>query len=1348
MKKFLLMIVMVCVGVLQALAQDKNFDYTDKNGVTWSCYGYYDYSCYIPETGTYKMIVTINNASNYNENVIVPDTVYDEENNAYTVTNMDGVFYGDKTITKVTLPKSVTSLSSMSGTFNGCSNLSTVENTSQIETLSGNDFNGCKSITFIDLSSCKTIGSSSFSGCSNLKEVKLGKCENISYNAFQDCNNLQTINVSTVKSIESSAFDYCRSIVNVNLKNCTSIGGSAFNYCTSLAKVENTSLLTSIPQHAFSNCDKLTTIDLSNCTTIGESAFSSCSSLQNVDLSRCKSYGRYAFSGCSSLTTVNLTACKSMDEGVFMSCSKLKDIIGIENFTKIESSAFSGCNLSSVNLPVCKSIDGSAFSYCTNLKSIKLPNCSEVGSSAFSGCTSLNSVELPNCSEVGSSAFSNCTNLNSVELPNCTTVDGGAFMNCSNLETIKLPKCKKIYDGYRNEGYEKTIYSGAFAYCIKLQSFEIPNCKSLGNYTFYGCKFKKFTLSATLQNIGRLCFDNDVVLTINAETPPTVSKSNTGMEDASLLGDNVMVKVPEVSLASYKTADVWKNYANRIFPVGAVFDYDVKATAQQSTSGLADTIGKDKLSSVVTLKVSGTINSYDIMVMRNKMDNLHNLDLSDADIVANSYEYYTGCCSQDSVVGHNAFRELNKLVTVKLPNSAKSIESCAFYGCTKLQSVVLPQNLKSISNGYWMDNNGTFGGCSSLTDVEFKSCETIGGYTFYSCSALKNIVLPSNLKEIGQYAFDGCYNLETVDFPPALQTIDSYAFNGCSALKQISLPSLTRIDEYAFQGCSQLLEARVPSTLEQVGDNAFSGCNKLNDVYAYTVQPVNINQNTFCTYETATLHVPEQSFNNYYWNTEWSQFRSMEPFNEPYTFFYVNKAYTLASRFKGKPSIDVHPTGGLIVVGDEIQNADSIHIEGSAGSDMGTILADGNLKGEKLYIDITKDADRWYFFSFPFDIKRKNVKTSGDYVFRRYNGAKRATYGSNGWEELDKDDEWLHRGEGYAFQSSKGGTLTLVVEKEQLNDFVKDNAEKQLASYPADNDQNASWNFIGNPHTGYFDINDLGYDAPITYWDGTSYVAVRPGDDECMLKPMQAFFVQKPMAVSAIEFDGDKRLTKEDSEQNMMANRVRRMARGIDSQRQFVNITVADGNSADHTRIVFNNAKSIAYELDCDAAKFMSQTEVAQLYTVEAGNTRLAINERPAGSVRLGFKAPHAGEFTIAAQRMDTPMLLKDNVTGATFDLAQGDYNFTSEAGTYDDRFMLVANNSTTGISEIAGKTGVSIIGSDNGLYISGTNGKDVSVYTVGGLLMATRNVDGLLSLSKGIYVVKVDGLSTKIMVK
>ena len=61
------------------------------------------------------------------------------------------------------------------------------------------------------------------------------------------------------------------------------------------------------------------------------------------------------------------------------------------------------------------------------------------------------------------------------------------------------------------------------------------------------------------------------------------------------------------------------------------------------------------------------------MIMRNKMANLHWLDLSEANIVANPFEYYTGYHTVDNVVGTRAFTDLDKLVSIKLPNSATVI---------------------------------------------------------------------------------------------------------------------------------------------------------------------------------------------------------------------------------------------------------------------------------------------------------------------------------------------------------------------------------------------------------------------------------------------------------------------------------------------------------------------------------------------------------------------------------------------------------------------------------------------------------------------------------------------------
>lgn len=891
--------------------------------------------------------------------------------------------------------------------------------------------------------------------------------------------------------------------------------------------------------------------------------------------------------------------------------------------------------------------------------------------------------------------------------------------------------------GYDNESYQ-SCKVGSFMNCNNLTSVDLGSIQKLGERAFYGCtSLKKITLPSTITNLGWECFDGTTIVTSMATVPPAINKSED--ETSSIpMGEFVLVNVPEASLDSYKSANYWKDMAKRVFPIGTKFDYEVTTEAQPSTSGLLDKVGLKNANSIVSLKVKGSINSYDIMIIRNKMDNLHYLDLSDANVVENSYEYYTGCSTKNDTIGCNAFRELSKLVTVSLPNSVKAIESGALYNCTKLKSVVLPEKLESIEGGW----EGAFANCSSLTDVKFKACKNIGYSAFSNCHALNHITLPSDLKTIEQSAFADCNNLHSVDFPPLLESIGTYAFQNC-ALDSISLPGLTRIDEYAFSGCSNLKEVKVPSTLESVGDKAFEGCSKLNDVFTYTILPVKINQNTFCTYETATLHVPAQSYNNYFWDTEWSQFHAFEDFNEPYKYFYLRKEFILSSRIDGIPNIDIYSGGGLVVKGNEIQNAGDIHINGS-----GTIIANGNVDASKFHIDIDVNSNEWYFFSFPFDIKRSDIVAPGQFIFRKYDGATRASQGSGGWKDLDASDLWLHRGTGYIFQSAESGKLTLPVAKEKFGKLEAENVQEDLGTYASNNEQNASWNFVGNPHTSYFDMDDLGYNAPITYWNGMSYEAVRPGDDNYVFKPFQAFFVQKPKDVNEMEFGAEFRLTQTDSQKRSSANKAKRLAKGININRQMVNLTLSDGTHTDKTRIVFNEDKTQRYELDCDAAKFESNTTIPQLYTLEANNVKFAINERPMGSVSLGFEVQKAGDYTISAIRMDSPMLLKDNLTDATVDLSTSDYRFTSEAGTFNGRFTLVPNRSTTGIADFAKNTGVSIIPTEGGINFSGVEGKHVSIYSLNGVEIGSTQSSGTISLGQGIYVVKLDNTSTKVMVK
>lgn len=1312
---------MFCIGVLQGFAQGTSFTYTDENGVNWECFLILGGGNTMSD-GTYEDYseVYIEGASNYGEEVTIPETVkYDGK--SYVITKLRDVFRDSKIIKKVTLPKSVTWL--LDNTFNNCTLLSEIVNTEQIKICGQGTFSGCSSLKNIDLSSCEEIDYNAFANCNNLQSVNLKKCKTIQMNAFSGCSNLQSVgDLSSCTTIGDGGFLFCSSLKSIDISNCNSLAGSVFQGCSKLEEVKLSEQINKINGNTFYGCTNLKSIDLSNCISIGEDAFYECRSLTSLgNTALINSIQRNAFSNCANLTTIDLSNCTFIGENAFSNCAKL----------------------SNISLSKCKLIEANAFNQCTELTEVDLSSCSSLANGIFFGCSNLKTIKgIENFTTIPAYAFEGI-GIETLSLPLCTTIQEGAFRTCSQLKSIDIPVCQ-------------SIGMNAFASCSRLESASIPN---------------------TIKSLGYKCFNGNTTLTLYAKNVPALDRNpgTTAESDTLALGKNVLIIVPKESLAAYQAADVWNTMSERIFPMGTQFNYDVEATAQASTSGLQKAIGEKNLRSVVTLKVKGSINSYDIMVMRNKMDNLHYLDLADADVKSNTYNYYTGYSTQDDILGPHSFADLDKLMTVKLPKSVKYINQ-AFNNCSQLRSVEMPENLICVGDTTdwdysYNDNTGAFKNCTNLEEIIFHNCEKIGGFAFYQCNSLQEITLPKNLKHVGSfafiycsqlkdiilpsevetisyYAFADCGNLASIQFPPSLKSIESYAFRGCSKLSSINLPGLTSISEYTFSGCSNLTEVKLPSTLERIGDKAFESCTNLNKVYTYTVLPINIDQNTFTNFKATTLYVPTQSYDNYYWSTQWGQFKEIKEFDEPYTYIYLDNEFTLEKRFEGTPDIDIKNNGALTVNGKDNQNAGEVTVKGDGNSSAGTLITDGNLDAKKLRFDITVNANQWYFFSFPFDINLADIKTPGKYVFRKYNGSLRADQGTGGWVDLASDETTLKQGVGYIFQTAKSGNLTLRVTKEKFGKLDANNIVKDLSSYPSADEQNASWNFIGNPQISYMDAASLGYDAPITYWNGNSYEAVRPGDDEFALQPFQAFFVQKPVDVSNIEFKAEDRITKSESINKQNNARARRIGRGINPDRLLINLTLSDGNHTDKTRVVFNDKKSQAYELDCDAAKFAAINDAPQFYTIETKAGNLAINERPMGSVKLGFTAKKAGNFTISAKRMDQPMLLQDNQTGATYDLTEGDYQFASNAGTFENRFVLVPSRGTTGIADIVKKTGINIMPTDAGINLNGVNGKKVTIYAADGTMLASRTFDGMLNLMKGVYIVKIDNLSTKVMVK
>ncbi len=1094
----------------------------------------------------------------------------------------------------------------------------------------------------------------------------------------------------TVTDIRIFTFQDIKTLEKVTWPSTvTKIPSGMFSGCSSLKTVENVRKVTSISSNAFLDCNNLIELDLGSCEIRG-SAFSGCSKLQSIgESAKCTSVGLQAFYQCSSLEKIDMSMC-----------------------TSVGSSAFYCCNsLQSVGNPKLVSVPDYAFYACSSLENIDLSKCTTVGSSAFYWCRKLLNVNISNCTCIECSAFSGCSSITEVDLSACKSLGNNAFCGCKKLENvIGLENFKSIPEGVFSE--------------TALKSVTLPKVESIGKQAFWNTSISKVSLPATLKSMGYQCFDNVKEYTFNGTLPAVLT-------EPAFSGASYIIRVPESAIDAYKAADIWKNYTDKIFSISDQLDYDVMTTAMDSQSGLEQAIGATNMKKVVSLKATGTINGYDIFMIRTKMTNLQNLDLADADIVANGFAYYEGCSTTDNVVGDRFFYNLNTLVTLKLPKNAVSIGNYAVANCYSLESVDFPKNLKYIRN-----------------------------QSFGYCNKLDNVILPDGLESIGSYSFAVCRNLKTIQFPPSLKYIGSSAFYCCSSLEKISLPGLDRIDQNAFSSCTSLKEVRIPSTLQNVGDEAFSCCSNLADIYTYTVEPISIGQNTFDekAYKSARLWMPTQSYANYYYQTQWGQFDNdnYRWFDEPYEYMYINKDYTLSDansasgdkgRFDGNPDIDVNPGGGLIVDGDKDQTADDIHLKADA-SNWATIIAKANVDAKRIFIDITIAANRWHFFCFPFDIKRSNIKCDGNFVFRYYDGKVRAEKGKGGWTDLPATEEYLKAGKGYIFQASASCTLSIMIEKEKFGKLPNVRFDCNLEANASTNEQDASWNFVGNPFTSFFDLNDMGYNAPVTRWNGSGYEAVRPGDDDYIFHPYEAFFVQRPTGSSSIEFDPEHRMTQIGSNNRKTENAKKAMKRQLNPERLLVNLAVSDGKNTDKTRVVFNQTKSSKYEMDCDAAKFESTTSAVQLYSIEAQGGKMAINERPQGSVQLGFTAKAAGDYTISAERMDQPVLLKDNLMNITYDLSNGDYSFSSEAGTFDNRFMLLIDGGATGIADIAKEAGVNIMPSANGINLTGVDGKTVNVYSLSGALFATRTENGFLNLSKGVYIVEVGKMKAKVMVK
>ena len=277
---------------------------------------------------------------------------------------------------------------------------------------------------------------------------------------------------------------------------------------------------------------------------------------------------------------------------------------------------------------------------------------------------------------------------------------------------------------------------------------------------------------------------------------------------------------------------------------------------------LASLLGTMQKKMVTKLTVSGPLSDEDFRTMRDDMPLLADIDLwaAECDYIPNG----AFCISQDGD------RETGKLTLqrIRLPQHVKTIDYCAFAGCTNLTEV----NLSELTE---LENIGgrAFNSCgmsavdlshsriSNLDDLNFRrmpklqtillpaTLTTLGNAfqevpvakldlsncvnlkdvrdAFYNCKQLQRVVLPDNIQTLDG-TFSECTALTTVNFPQRLRTLGNHVFfnTQITTADLQSLTSLTSIGGYTFSSCRQLQSVTLPSNLQSMGD-AFFECSSL-----------------------------------------------------------------------------------------------------------------------------------------------------------------------------------------------------------------------------------------------------------------------------------------------------------------------------------------------------------------------------------------------------------------------------------------------------------------------------------------------------------------------------------------
>ncbi len=444
---------------------------------------------------------------------------------------------------------------------------------------------------------------------------------------------------------------------------------------------------------------------------------------------------------------------KHIGKCAFFDLIKLKSIQGGKNVTQIDGGAFMNCqSLKNISFPNLQKLDDNevklfshyygfedgmdvcligdyyspwvyvgAFMHCQNLESVYIPKVKKFGDRTFFDCQKLKTINknniLNNVTSLGISVFHNCKSLKNISLPNVTTLNSGRVVDEDTLKG------------------KKSFIEGTFSNCYSLESVNIPKAKVIGADTFYQCKkLKKINANNKLNNVTYL----GAGAFAKCESLETITLPKV---------DGLYM----LKWAEHDVTDITKNSAGHYYGEfeSHFLGYKYHGTFEGCT--------RLKSISAPNVKTVGARAFY-------SCKSLKKISLPKV-----------------KELGSSAFFNCTNLSTVNIPK-LKKLHSSAW----KVYKQNPNKKYTLIETPYY---RGTFEKCVKLKKITSSSLANVGKYDFKDCTRLESITLGKNLKSIGDSAFNNNRKLKSVNIKSTkLSKVGKSAFSKIYSKAKFTVP--------------------------------------------------------------------------------------------------------------------------------------------------------------------------------------------------------------------------------------------------------------------------------------------------------------------------------------------------------------------------------------------------------------------------------------------------------------------------------------------------------------------------------------------------------------------------------